>query len=236
MLGGILGGLSSSITNNLLGIASIGLQAYNSYQQQQNYESNFQQQKNAFAYNVGLQNTIFNREDNAVQRRAADLKAAGLSPVLAAGSAANAGAVIHTDAPQQQTLDIPNMLQAVMSLMKMKEDITNTVAQRDLIKAQQTKTLSSTLNDLVNLDVKDAHIKNINADTNYKNINAAYSNLELKRARESGQTKSSSMFGKIFSDIIGTKNAGYFIELEDKAKNIDPFNQKKIEKIYKGGK
>ena len=45
---------------------------------------------------------MFAREDNAVQRRAADLKAAGLSKTLAAGGAAQAGPVVATQAPQRE--------------------------------------------------------------------------------------------------------------------------------------
>ncbi len=62
---------------------------------------NYQLQNDELAYQKDLQKIMFAREDNAVQRRVADLKKAGLSPTLAAGSSAGAGSVVSTTAPQK---------------------------------------------------------------------------------------------------------------------------------------
>lgn len=72
---------------------------------------NYQLQKENLAYQKSLQNTIFQREDTAVARRMADLKNAGLSATLAAGSAAQAGQAISTKAPEKQ-----NNLEAMITL------------------------------------------------------------------------------------------------------------------------
>lgn len=66
-------------------------------------KKNFDLQKENLAYQKDLQKQIFAREDNAVQRRVADLVAAGLSPTLAAGSSAGAGSVVSTSAPQKKS-------------------------------------------------------------------------------------------------------------------------------------
>ena len=68
-------------------LAAAGISAYSTWKNQQNAQRDFDYQKS-------LQNEVFNREDNAVQRRMSDLQAAGLNPNLAAGSAAGAGSVV----------------------------------------------------------------------------------------------------------------------------------------------
>lgn len=120
--------------------------------QQDQFERNFQQQLKTQQYEKELQQKIFDREDNSVLRRTQDLKNAGLSPVLAAGSGAGAGAPIKLTTPQKQPAikDLSGVLaqqsfaQSLPFIIKTMADITKTVSQNDLIKSQKVATDADT--------------------------------------------------------------------------------------------
>lgn len=129
---GGLAGAGAVLNPASLGASAVsgGTDIFNSYMNWKNYQA----QQDQYKYSKNLQQTIFNREDNSIQRRVADLRAAGLSPVLAAGSGANAGTVVATHAPQMDSM--PNSALNVMGLISQTAHIQNTIAQRDLIRAQ----------------------------------------------------------------------------------------------------
>ena len=80
-------------------------------------------------------------EDNAISRRTWDLSNAGLSPTLAAGSAAGTGGVVNSSAPQWDT-DAPSKALQAYSLIKMQQDISQGQQNIESQKIQNRKTLA----------------------------------------------------------------------------------------------
>lgn len=86
-------------------------------------------------YNRAMDQKIMEREDTAYQRKYADLAAAGINPILAAG-----GQPSPTSRPQQQNnkLNTAQNMSLLYGLKKMQEDIKTTRAQRVLLDEQAT--------------------------------------------------------------------------------------------------
>ena len=100
---------------------------------------NYGLQERTYDYNRALQYFMLSREENSIQRRVADLKAAGISPVLAAGQGAGTGPVIQTNTPQGVATTIGDKAGMLMSLLRMEADISKTYAENQLIDLQKSK-------------------------------------------------------------------------------------------------
>jgi len=107
-------------------------------------QKNFNLQKDNLAYQKEMQQQSWARDDNAIQRRLKYLQAAGLSPTLAAGSAASNAGVVSTSAPQRDS--VPDMsgsfskfadvFSTMMSMKQAQSQVAQTDAQTALINAQ----------------------------------------------------------------------------------------------------
>lgn len=141
--------VSAGAIDGLLGTNFVG-----NYDAKKNYDL----QKANFKWQQAVQQKAWEREDNAVQRRAEDLKAAGINPILAAGQSANSGPIFSTSAPQRETpkwsiaeklamaVGIDKTLAEIGVMGATKQNLVeqnnNIKAQNELIKAQTIKTIA----------------------------------------------------------------------------------------------
>jgi hypothetical protein len=118
---GLIGGLASS--------------AINANAQKEANNSNIKMQQDTNAQNEALTREAWARDDNAVQRRAADLQAAGLSQTLATGSPAGVSSPIKAVAPQVDAVQQDwNVAQMAMQAMQQQADYSMTRAQTTMLK------------------------------------------------------------------------------------------------------
>lgn len=171
------------------------------FDQYLNYK-NYKLQKEQYEYEKGLQQQIFSREDNATQRRVADLRAAGLSPVLAAGSAAGSGAVISTEAPQIGKTNLSENALAIANMIKMKADISRTEAEEALTRMQQQRIKT----------LLPVEYKNIMAQTKQAN-SGAYNLTQQGRTNEvtadtveTSRVPNNGIVGQLYNSITGMVN------------------------------
>ena len=174
---GFFGSLIDGV-KTLVDIGSTGLSAYSTYkgfeENARINDLNYQLQKDNLAYQKDLQKLMIKREDNAVQRRVNDLKSAGLSPTLAAGSSAGAGAVIGTSAPQKLS-----NLQGYLALAQVGTMIANQQkAQTEADIARQQ--LKQTKLDTQYLKDKGVAPLEVNQDWKQRLVNLLYPKLEEK--------------------------------------------------------
>lgn len=163
---------------------------------------NYEAQMKNLRYQKDLQNQIFAREDSSMQRRVADLKAAGLSPVLAAGgSGAGAGSVVSTSAPRLEGLD--QLDKAISGALATKQlELTNqtidkTAEEKALIKKQQLKTDADAV-------AAAASARKADADTAYTAQKTYQQLMDNKIQEATGLPSNPSTPAKVLRDLFGT--------------------------------
>lgn len=92
---------------------------------------NWQSQKETNASNEALMRESWARDDTAVQRRKADLEAAGINPVLAAGQSASNSGPIRLEAPEVRGNPVLDAMQS----MAIQQNIAQTKEQTKLTAA-----------------------------------------------------------------------------------------------------
>ena len=157
-------------------------------------QQNFDLSREQFAYQQRLNQIQMDREDSAFQRQVADLKAAGLSPLMVAGNGASSSPLTSSQAPQMDMLGINT---AMSNIIGSYNDSFNRKLQ-----ARQFALQSKVQTAQLYTDLLDAYNNNKKAKLELK-----YTNAKLKWEKEHGfrDLDWKSELTKIAEDIISGK-------------------------------
>lgn len=181
-----LAGIGSIIS----GIGGIGIGIANSVSNAEINKKNYELQKDWQNYQKQLQREIFQREDNAIRRRAFDIAAAGGNPAMAweSGNGAGAGSIVDTSAPQQAPYDYSQLMNSSLAMfaggLRQFQEARLMDAQIKNLNAVTGKTDAETITE----EIRQLQIKALTAKTNeeknlyIQEIKEKEHNLELSKA------------------------------------------------------
>lgn len=205
-------GMIDPITNAIGMAYNIGTGIFNSVQNYRNNQWNQRFAREQFDYQKDLNQILMDREDNAVQRRAKDLQAAGISKNLAAGSpaqaatmsAGNSGAVANSNMQTQQLqkMDIMNgyaQYQMVMAEKELKSVQAIVEAKREGLIDEQIAT------EQVNQIVGQAQARNLDANTEFTKTKNKRETNDYELDKERG-TKSNEHENSVLTSIRSFDN------------------------------
>lgn len=138
----LIGGLAMAAGAGINAISQHFTNKKNVEHQQSINNQNVAEQRLANQQNEALTREAWARDDNAVQRRVQDLRAAGLSPTLAAGSPAGVSAPVKMGAsqghaPHEEAPQWGDMVTGALQGIQMAADYSMTRAQTQLLESQQ---------------------------------------------------------------------------------------------------
>lgn len=212
MIGALLGGIGGMISSGMNYSSQQSANRYNYAMHQQNLQ--FQKD----AWNQSRQD-----QANAVQTRVADLENAGLNKALAMGSAAGVSSAPPTSPFQAQAPTMENPLAGfggltgvageIASLITMKENIAQTQAQTDLIRAQVDNERMRTANISGDTDLKKQQTRSAKMqsysnewDTYHKGLEYDQKKYDFELSKTQGRraNDSRSLFDQTTGAMMGT--------------------------------
>lgn len=181
----------------------------------------FQQEKYS-AKQEQLIREQWSRDDNAVQRRAVDLKAAGLSKTLAAGSAAGNSVVSAPNAPQMDNVggklqDAISAAMGIQQIMNAREENANLRTSRQVMASTIAENMAKAqlFNNQSNKVVSDIGLNNaqvahlLQMDNESKARSATYGWNIKKTQQEIQGLYYKSLIDALDADLIGVTGLGH---------------------------